>query len=94
MIKSAAEEVSKLVEEKDLKLNYSMLILDLRKKMEETAKELEKLEKDGSEDAASKAIWLAHYVWDGKEYSALEKALRSKGYKSSIELLMEERKKD
>ena len=89
---TAAEEVSKLIEAKDLRSNYSMLILDLRKKMEETAKELEKLEKDGSEDAASKSIWLASGIWNGKEYSAIEKALRAKGYKSTIEKLMEERK--
>lgn len=90
---TAAEEVSKLIEEKDLRPNYSMLILDLRKKMEDAAKELEKLEKDGSEDAASRSLFVAYYAWTGKEYSALENVLRSKGYKSSIERIMDERKK-
>lgn len=61
---------------------FKNLIKDLRIRMEKTAQELKELENKGTEDDATRALWIAHGAWTGEEYSKIEVELRKKGYKS------------
>lgn len=72
--------------------NFKELIKNLREKMENAVHTLKELELRGNEDSANLAIWVAYDAWNGKEYSALERALRTKGHKSSLDAVQSKQK--
>lgn len=64
--------------------NYKELIRNLRIRMEESSNKLSSLEQFDNKTAAKNALWIAYYAWCGKEYSAIETAVKedeSKGLK-------------
>lgn len=61
---------------------FKELIKNLRMRLEISVEELKKLEGQGGINAGDAAIWNVYGVWNGKEYDALEKKLKEKGYKS------------
>lgn len=64
---------------------FRELIKNLRVRLEKSATDLKKLEEKGDEESANSAIWNVYYIWNGKEYGELEKKLKEKGHKSSID---------
>lgn len=70
---------------------FKQKIHDLRVRVEKCLEELKNLEASGTESDASNAIWSAYGIWNSKEYGELEKALRAKGHKSSIDELNEKK---
>jgi hypothetical protein len=70
-------------------VDFKQMIKDLRIAIEEAAGALKKLEVTGTENDANSALWKASAIWNGKEYSAIETALKAKGHKSSLQESME-----
>ena len=70
---------------------FKQKIHGLRVRVEKCLEELKKVEDSGTESDASSAIWSAYGIWNSKEYDELEKALKAKGHKSSIDVLNEKK---
>ncbi len=69
--------------------DFKQKIRDLRVVVEKSVETLKKLEATGSENDANDSLWVVTGIWNGKEYLAIEDALKEKGYKSSIQASME-----
>ncbi len=68
-------------------IDFKQEIKDLRLVVEKSVETLRKLESTGTEGDANRALWATHAIWNGKEYSAIETALREKGYKSTLDVM-------
>lgn len=68
---------------------FKQKIKDLRVVVEKSLDMLKVLEATGEEKDANRALWVVTTIWNGKEYSNIESALRSKGHKSGFERNME-----
>ena len=69
--------------------DFKQKIRDLRIAVEKSVETLKKLEASGTENDANDSLWVVTGIWNGKEYSAIEDALKAKGYKSSLQASME-----
>jgi hypothetical protein len=65
-------------------VDFKQMIKDLRIAVEESIETLKKLEVNGTEQDANSALWSVTAIWNGKEYSTIEAALRAKGHKSGL----------
>ncbi len=63
--------------------NFKQKIGDLRSVVEKAAESLKRLEVTGTENDANRSLWIAYSIWNGKEYSDIESALKERGHKSS-----------
>lgn len=70
-------------------VDFKRMIKDLRVAVEEAAGALKKLEATGTGSDANSALWKASAIWNSKEYSAIETALKAKGHKSSLQESLE-----
>lgn len=68
---------------------FKQKIKDLRITVEESVEKLKKLETTGTNNDANAALWAVSAIWNGEEYSEIEKALKEKGYKSSMQESLE-----
>lgn len=66
--------------------DFKLEIKDLRIAVERVLETLKKFETTGTAQDANSALWAISSVWNGKEYSAIETALKENGYKSSLEM--------
>ncbi len=62
-------------------------IKNLRLVVEKSVETLRKLESTGTGEDANRALWAVSAIWNGKEYSDIETALRAKGHKSAIDMI-------
>lgn len=69
--------------------DFKQKINDLRIALEKSVETLKKLEATGTENDANSSLWAVSSIWNGKEYSAIEVALKGKGHKSYLDELME-----
>ena len=69
--------------------DFKQEIRDLRIAVEKSVETLKKLEATGTENDANDSLWVVTGIWNGKEYLAIEDALKEKGYKFSIQASME-----
>lgn len=67
-------------------VDFKLKIKDLRIAVERALDKLKKFETTGTEQDASDALWVISAIWNGKEFSTIEDALKEKGYKSSLEM--------
>jgi len=68
---------------------FKQKIKNLRTAVEESVEKLKKLETTGTESDANASLWAVSAIWNGEEYSEIEKALKEKGYKSSMQKSLE-----
>lgn len=73
-------------------VDFKQKIKDLRIATEKSVEALRKLEATGTENDANSALWNVSSIWNGKEYSAIETALKAKGHKSGLDTLREKTK--
>lgn len=67
--------------------DFKQMIKDLRIAVEKSVEALKKLEATGTENDANSSLWTVMAIWNGKEYSNIEAALREKGHKSCLDTL-------
>lgn len=70
--------------EKENNGEFEQKIKNLRVAVEKSVEKLKKLETTGTENDANAALWTVSAIWNGEEYSEIEKALKEKGYKSRM----------
>lgn len=66
-------------------VDFKEKIKNLRIAVERSLETLKKFEITGTDQDANSALWTMSAIWNGKEYSIIEAALREKGYKSVSE---------
>ena len=69
--------------------DFKQRIKDLRIAVEKSVETLRKLEAVGTENDANSALWAVTAIWNGKEYSNIEAALRVIGHKSGLDTVNE-----
>jgi hypothetical protein len=73
-----------MVDKMENGIDFKQKIKDLRIAVEKSVDTLKKLEATGTEDDANSSLWAVTAIWNGKEYSAIETALKAKGRKSGM----------
>lgn len=68
---------------------FKQKIKNLRVAVEESVEKLKKLETTGTESDANTSLWTVSAIWNGKEYSDIENALKAKGHKSGMQEILE-----
>jgi hypothetical protein len=68
---------------------FTQKIKDLRIAVEQSVEKLKKLEKTGTESDAIDTLWTVSAIWNGKEYSEIETALKARGHKSGMQESLE-----
>ena len=64
--------------------DFKKEIKDLRIAVEKSLEKLKKLEITGTEQDANDSLWAVTAIWNGKEYSTIEAALKARGHKSGL----------
>lgn len=75
--------------EKENNGEFKYRIKALRMAVEKSVEKLKKLETTGTESDANASLWTVSAIWNGEEYSEIEKALKEKGHKSSMQKSLE-----
>ena len=68
---------------------FTQQINNLRIAVEKSVEKLKKLEVTGKEEDANMALWAVSGIWNGNEYSDIEKALKERGHKSGMQKSLE-----
>jgi hypothetical protein len=69
-------------------VDFKLEIKDLRIAVERALDKLKNFEMTGTEQDANSALWTVSAIWNGREYSTIEAALKVNGYKTSLERSM------
>lgn len=68
---------------------FTQQIKNLRIVVEKSVEKLKKLEVTGKEEDANMSLWTVSAIWNGDEYSEIEKALKERGHKSGMQKSLE-----